>query len=532
MFLGEIERTLKKVTEGLEIFHETLDKLNTTSTPNQKEKVETDLKKEIKKLQRLRDQIKGWQQLSEIKDKNALNEARKAIETEMERFKILEKEMKIKAFSKEGLNQAAKLDPREKERLELANWLSECVDRLNTGVDAYEAEAESLRLGAKKNKKLEATKQDRLNSLTALTERHRHHIKKLEQIRRLLENERLEIEDIQTIRDDVEYYLDAHQEADFVENEELYDDLDLATSASSDDDDEDHSDADEEEPYKPAVVKKPVVTPVVPVVVPVKPPTVTVVPLAQPASSTNTAQSTYTAHPTTTSAPILTSPPKPKPLSGPSFASAASVAASQQPSVVSSVLPSPVVPATPTISFAAAAKPTVEQQAAAHSRPSSGYEELLAHLTANRTPRTKTDLLNILSLSHQNCPDGYETESSRSFAPRNPVPTPDYYPTAPPAILENPAIFERLDLDTLFFIFYYQQKSYPQYLAARELKRQSWRFHKKYLTWFQRHEEPKSITDEYEQGTYIYFDYESSWCQRKKTEFTFEYRFLEDEESV
>lgn len=58
-----------------------------------------------------------------------------------------------------------------------------------------------------------------------------------------------------------------------------------------------------------------------------------------------------------------------------------------------------------------------------------------------------------------------------------------------------------------------------RYLAAKELKKQSWRFHKKYLTWFQRHEEPKVITEDYEQGTYIYFDYEGAWCQRKKTEF-------------
>lgn len=68
-----------------------------------------------------------------------------------------------------------------------------------------------------------------------------------------------------------------------------------------------------------------------------------------------------------------------------------------------------------------------------------------------------------------------------------------------------------------------------RYLAARELKKQSWRFHKKYSTWFQRHEEPKTITDEYEQGTYVYFDYETGWCQRKKTDFTFEYRFLEEQ---
>lgn len=89
-----------------------------------------------------------------------------------------------------------------------------------------------------------------------------------------------------------------------------------------------------------------------------------------------------------------------------------------------------------------------------------------------------------------------------------------------------------------------RQGTKAQYLAAKALKKQSWRFHTKYMMWFQRHEEPKTITDEYEQvrhmimpaavasclsfqGTYIYFDYEK-WGQRKKECFTFEYCFLED----
>jgi hypothetical protein len=42
-----------------------------------KEKYEGDLKKEIKKLQRLRDQIKSWLGSSDIKDKAQLTEARK-----------------------------------------------------------------------------------------------------------------------------------------------------------------------------------------------------------------------------------------------------------------------------------------------------------------------------------------------------------------------------------------------------------------------------------------------------------------------
>lgn len=42
-------------------------KMSEANSDNQREKFQDDLKKEIKKLQRLRDQIKGWQNSSEIK---------------------------------------------------------------------------------------------------------------------------------------------------------------------------------------------------------------------------------------------------------------------------------------------------------------------------------------------------------------------------------------------------------------------------------------------------------------------------------
>ena len=61
-------------------------------------------------------------------------------------------------------------------------------------------------------------------------------------------------------------------------------------------------------------------------------------------------------------------------------------------------------------------------------------------------------------------------------------------------------MFGRFDTDTLFYIFYYQVGTYQQYLAAEELKKRAWRFHKQYLTWFQRANEPQIITPEYEQG--------------------------------
>ncbi len=81
MCLGEIERCLKKVSEGIEEFSELYDKIYTTTNQSQKEKLEAELKREIKKLQRLRDQIKTWISSSDIKDKRPLTEARKNIET-------------------------------------------------------------------------------------------------------------------------------------------------------------------------------------------------------------------------------------------------------------------------------------------------------------------------------------------------------------------------------------------------------------------------------------------------------------------
>jgi hypothetical protein len=42
----------------------------------------------------------------------------------MERFKVVERETKTKAYSKEGLGAAAKLNPAVKEKSEMTNWLS------------------------------------------------------------------------------------------------------------------------------------------------------------------------------------------------------------------------------------------------------------------------------------------------------------------------------------------------------------------------------------------------------------------------
>lgn len=53
----------------------------------------------------------------------------------MERFKVVERETKTKAYSKEGLGAAQKLDPAQREREEIQNWLVSSIDALNIQVN-------------------------------------------------------------------------------------------------------------------------------------------------------------------------------------------------------------------------------------------------------------------------------------------------------------------------------------------------------------------------------------------------------------
>ena len=76
----EIDKTFKKVDEGIEEFNGIYDKIYTSQNAAQKDKLEDNLKREIKKLQRSRDQIKTWAAGNEVKDKTSLMDYRKKIE--------------------------------------------------------------------------------------------------------------------------------------------------------------------------------------------------------------------------------------------------------------------------------------------------------------------------------------------------------------------------------------------------------------------------------------------------------------------
>ena len=50
----------------------------------------------------------------------------------------MERETKTKAYSKEGLGQAQKVDPATKEREEVRAWLNDAIERLNQEVRVHQ----------------------------------------------------------------------------------------------------------------------------------------------------------------------------------------------------------------------------------------------------------------------------------------------------------------------------------------------------------------------------------------------------------
>ncbi|KAF7268572.1 hypothetical protein GWI33_018324 [Rhynchophorus ferrugineus] len=680
---GEIDRCLKKVTEGVETFEDIWQKVHNATNSNQKEKYEADLKKEIKKLQRLRDQIKSWIASGEIKDKSILMDNRKLIETQMERFKVVERETKTKAYSKEGLGAAQKLDPAQKEKEEMQHWLNMSIDQLSIQTDSFESEIEQLL--SKGKKKLDKDKQERMDELKGRLERHRFHIQKLEALLRMLVNESVEVKQIKPIKDNVEYYIESWKEPDFEDNEFIYDDIigldevelsgvGLPSSATTDSNETggtptsmisgsspiaspapsaggltnstafSHSNDNSITEEKKAIAKE-----VQQQTKPVKPTAVRATPSSlnsstnsmlnySGASATSTPSGKTTTLTSSTPSKVSLAARESSPVisnmttvsnfaavaaNNPASKMSSSNGESNPPTVIpnvsqsssqqnassannTSAVNSSIASQTSTNSTSTSQKPangpvqnncTPDTNNSAAPSPLSNTDgpqnlpndimekiqivelstlKTIAQQVIDRTtienqqqqqqqaqqqqqqqviletPRTqaKTEahippLLGVAPLGavplqkeHQqqfqlmeaayyHMPHPSDTERIRTYLPRNPCNTPSYYIQAPLFNSDTPEFYQRLGTETLFFVFYYMEGTKAQYLAAKALKKQSWRFHTKYMMWFQRHEEPKIINEEYEQGTYIYFDYEK-WGQRKKEGFTFEYKYLED----
>ena len=618
---------------------------------------------------------------------------------EMEKFKAVEKEMKTKAFSKEGLSAAAKLDPKERERQEASQFLSGMVEELERQIETLEAEDEALNATVKKGKK-DTSKSDRLGEISRLTERHKWHQGKLELLLRSLENGNVDIEQVHEREDGIKYYVEENQTVEFMEDDTLYDDLNLdqeegVWGINNDNDkvsSQDNQSVQDEIPETadgrgssaapaktkqssisetqgPAVrrpsnqLKSPLPalatlhTPMVnntngttptsmkPAPLPTRAPgetlkyasaaaaaaasdknAVGIAPLPPPPGSAVSPAANTGLSPLP-QAPVLTGDASISPKATNSLpanavlptATKATIPPTQsagqmQPKSPSSSQPSAIsvssnIPPTPALeksqnnlppSSTSRVTPIPKSPKQDEKLPSPEPEQPItpdqpAHQPAtdrtNGEPQIETedtesifhlppglqDLISsfeitrskplatpsqsvqrLLSASLTNCPDVLDSAKPQRYRPQSRYNSPRFYPQEPSNIIDDPNLYGRIDTDTLFYIFYYRQGSYQQYLAAKSLKSQSWRFHKQYQTWFQRHEEPKSITDEYEQGTYRFFDYESTWydysrlfqalplirvlslfafmlinfmhrMNRRKADFKFAYKFLEDD---
>lgn len=572
----------------------------------------------------------------------------------MEKFKAVEKEMKTKAFSKEGLSAVAKLDPKEKDKLEACQFLSNMVEELERQVETLEAEEENLQATVKKGKK-DSGKADRLLEIGRLTERHKWHQGKLELLLRSLENGNVDTEQVQELQENIKYYVEENQSVEFVEDDAIYDDLNLEEdegafgmnndidkvssqdTQSIQDDLPDSADGrglslgsgkpkstSISEPQgtsarrpsnqfkSPLPALATLHTPLASVsnnttsitmkpaplptrapgetlkyasaaaaaavneksavgIAPLPPPAnvaAAAASLSAPSSSggagataipTNSgSKSSATASPSVipslaASADHIPAHRAERPVSTtsegtsnnqnhtrsslPNFASSGAGASSARNVPVAStaelpesskVLP-PSQPATrePNVPGSGAAPslhPTNEQTNGAASSDAeqdesifhlpSGLQDLVQSFEATKSRSQfapSPSVQRLLSASHATCPDFLDAEKPRHYRPEQKYLTPRYYPQEPFMTIDEPSLYGKIDTDTLFYIFYYRQNTYQQYMAAKSLKSQSWRFHKQYQTWFQRHEEPKTITEEYEQGTYRFFDYESTW---------------------
>ena len=571
----------------------------------------------------------------------------------MEKFKAVEKEMKTKAFSKEGLQATAKLDPKEKEKLESCQFLSNMVEELEHQVETMEAEEEALQATVKKGKK-DTSKADRLAEIGRTTERHKYHQGKLELLLRSLENGNVETEQVQELEESIKYYVEENQAVDFNEDDTIYDELNLeedegAFGLNNDNDrvsSQDNQSIAEDLPEtadgrgpgtgggkpKSASVSEPQSTGVrrpsnqlksplpalatlhaplanatngttnnsmKPAPLPTRPPGETLKyasAAAAAAASDKGAVGIAPLPPPPTTAPAPTSSVLPG-LSAlpPTQKSSATTSPSVAPSLPASSGPTPAqkdaVPVTtstdgpsrslsqpksPTLHSTTSnaptfstrnGPPTVLDDNGGHSRTPSasklpapaqppakepdfsapteiqkqaqvssaeqtngihaiqdegqsvyhlppGLQDLLQSFEVTKSRSSAPDspsVHRLLTASHVNRPDYLDAEKPRHYRPDTKYSTPGYYPQEPFPNADDPSLYGKIDTDTLFYIFYYRQNTYQQYMAAKSLKSQSWRFHKQYQTWFQRHEEPKTITEEYEQGTYRFFDYESTW---------------------
>lgn len=213
----EMEKVFKKVDEGILLFEESWEKLQVCENAFLRERYELELKKELKKIQRLREKIKTWQSDDNVKVKTGLDEYRRRVEEKMELFKIVERDRKMKAYSTAGLSRN-EVDPKEKEKKEADAWLVGVIRKLKTEIEKHEAHLEVLNAG-KRKRKSESKREADIKEKMA---QHGYHVEKIERVLRALHNDDISAQQVDDLKESVEYYVEAHDDSSYVEDESMY----------------------------------------------------------------------------------------------------------------------------------------------------------------------------------------------------------------------------------------------------------------------------------------------------------------------
>ena len=232
-------------------------------------KHEADLKRAIKKLQRYRENLRAWAADSSVKQKQPLQDARRAIEKKMEAFKTMEQETKNKTYSRAGMTLSGELDEEGLARKEARDWLSDTLATLMAQSDELEADIE-IQMGKRKTdpdvvanlvrpppadgalqarcrRPAAARRRAPVNPLPP-TERaprpaaptappppasplsqeeinasHKFHIERIEQLTRLLDNRDVTHDEVTALQDDLTYYVEDNREPEFMPDLDIYD---------------------------------------------------------------------------------------------------------------------------------------------------------------------------------------------------------------------------------------------------------------------------------------------------------------------
>ncbi|KAI9509553.1 Not1 N-terminal domain, CCR4-Not complex component-domain-containing protein [Russula earlei] len=211
-----VDRTLIKVAECVRLFESIYNEMHASTDITQEDGLERDLKTQLKKLQRLRNEIKTLVASNDIKDKAALLENLGLIKTQITKFKAY-------LFKKEDI---IYFGPRVYEKLALEEWSRECLDTLQYQVDAEDLWIDMLLYEEEGKTGVLEKNQNKIEEVKRRIERQKGVMSRLEPISILITQNILSTVQIGTLKDHLDYFMN-HADGYDDEDENIFGDFPL-----------------------------------------------------------------------------------------------------------------------------------------------------------------------------------------------------------------------------------------------------------------------------------------------------------------